>query len=175
MRGYGARPIASIFLGKVENGIQLQRRTTVDWSASCELFSMPIDMTGQAYPFSPREYLDKLCSSRFGLCLPGFGSKCNREIEYFACGVVPIVTPGVDMKHYLVPPRRGVHYLVADTPADVLRIVNTTTEEMWAAMSAAGHEWWRSYASAEGLFRLTWARIEQCRPYLDVGIPRQFP
>lgn len=174
MRGYSSRPIASVFLGKVENGLQLQRRTTVDWSSSCELFSMPVDMTGQAYPYTQREYLGKLCSSRFGLCLPGFGNKCNREIEYFACGVVPIVTSGVDMRHYLVPPRQGVNYFFAETPADVKRIVETTSAETWAKMSAAGHEWWRAYASAEGLFRLTWARIEQCRPYFDVGIPRQF-
>ena len=175
LRGFRSRPIASVFLGKVENGIQLQRRTSVDWSGSCELFSMPVDATGKAYPYTPHEYLEKLCLSRFGLCLPGFGPKCNREIEYLACGVVPIVTSGVDMRHYLVPPRVGVHYLVADSPAEVRRIVETTSEETWTAMSAAGREWWRSYASAEGLFRLTWARIEQCRPYFDVGIPRQFP
>jgi len=175
MLGYSSRPIASVFLGKVENGVQLQNRTAVDWSSSCELFSMPIDATGQAYPYTQKEYLEKLCKSRFGLCLPGFGRKCNREIEYFACGAVPIITPGVDMKHYLVPPRLGVHYFAASTPEDVKRIVETTSPATWTAMSAACHDWWRAYASAEGLFRLTWARIEQCRPYFDVGIPRHFP
>ena len=88
---------------------------------------------------------------------------------------MPIITPGVDMKHYLVPPREGVHYFVAHTPADVRRIVELTPPATWASMSAAGRDWWRAYASVEGLFRLTWARIEQCRPYFDTGIPRHFP
>jgi hypothetical protein len=175
LRGYTSRTIPSIFLGKVENGIQMKHRTAVDWSSCCSLFSMPIDSTGEPYPYSQKEYLEKVCSSRFGLCLPGFGAKCSREIEYFACGTIPIITPGVDMKYYLVPPRVGIHYFYAETPADVKRIVETTTPSTWSNMSAAGHDWWRAYASAEGLFRLTWARIEQCRPYLNVGIPRQFP
>jgi hypothetical protein len=78
------------------------------------------------------------------------------------------------MKNYLVPPVEGVHYFRARTPEDAQRIVRTTSPEKWTAMSAAGREWWRTYASAEGLFRLTWARIEQCRPYLNVGIPSKF-
>jgi hypothetical protein len=78
------------------------------------------------------------------------------------------------MKNYLVPPREGIHYFVADSPADVKRIVETTSPVKWALMSAACREWWRTYASVEGLFRLTWARIEQCRPYFDVGIPKDF-
>ncbi len=174
LRGYAARSIKSLFLGKVENGVQHAHRTGADWSTAVELFSMPIDSTGQPYPYTQMEYLEKLCNARFGLCLPGFGPKCNREIEYFACGTVPIVTKGVDMKNYLVPPRVGVHYFVAETPADVKRIVETTSPVKWALMSAACREWWRTYASVEGFFRLTWSRIEQCRPYFDVGIPREY-
>jgi hypothetical protein len=135
---------------------------------------MPVDMTGQAYPYTQREYLEKLCSSRFGLCLPGFGHKCNREIEYFACGCVPIVTPGVDMKGYLVPPQEGIHYLTAKTPEEVRSVIAKTSAKQWELMSLAGRSWWRTYSSAEGLFRLTWARIEQCRPYFNVGIPPNF-
>lgn len=175
VRSYESRPIASLFIGKVENGVQHTHRLQSDWSKSVELFSMPIDTTGQPYPYSQSEYLEKLCKARFGLCLPGFGHKCNREIEYFACGCVPIVTDGVDMKYYLVPPREGIHYFKAKTPEDVVRIVQTTSVEKWTAMSLAGREWWSTFASAEGLFRLTWARIEQCRPYLQVGIPPSFP
>jgi hypothetical protein len=173
-RGFNTRKIKSLFLGKIENGVQMKARTTQDWSASVELFSMPVDSTGKPYPYTQTEYLDKLCNARFGLCLPGFGPKCNREIEYFACGCVPIVTPGVDMKGYLVPPKEGVHYLRAETPEQVSKLISSTSAEKWMEMSAAGRDWWRTYASAEGLFRLTWARIEQCRPFLNVGIPKQF-
>jgi len=175
---YEERTIPSLFLGKVENGVQLAARKgkdSPDWSTAVSLFSMPIDSTGAPYPYTQAEYLDKLCHARFGLCLRGFGPKCNREIEYFACGVVPIVTPDVDMTNYLVAPKAGVHYLVAKTPEDVRRIVAETTAEVWSTMSTAGRAWWRAYASAEGMFRLTWARIEQCRPYFTVGIPPHFP
>ena len=91
-----------------------------------------------------------------------------------ACGCVPIVTPGVDMTGYLVPPVEGVHYLRASTPDEVVAIVKAMPAERWAYMSAACREWWARYASVEGLFRLTWARIEQCRPYFNVGIPKHF-
>ena len=174
LKGWDAREINSLFLGKVENGVQQSQRTGKDWRGSVELFSMPIDYIGKPYPFSQTEYLEKLCNARFGLCLAGLGPKCNREIEYFACGVVPIVTHGVDMCNYLVPPLEGVHYLCAKTPEEVKRIVNDTPAEKWAIMSAAGRDWWRRYCSADGLFSLTWARIEQCQPYLNVGIPKYF-
>ena len=173
--GWSKRTITSLFLGKIENGVQQKNRTTHDWSKCVQLFSMPIDSTGAPYPYTQAEYLDKLCHTRFGLCLPGFGPKCNREIEYFACGVVPIVTDGVDMKGYLVAPKEGVHYFRASTPADVERMIKETSVESWAKMSSAGREWWGSYCSAEGLFRLTWTRIEQCRPFFNVGIPKLFP
>jgi hypothetical protein len=94
--------------------------------------------------------------SRFGLCLPGYGPKCNREIEYFATGVVPIVTPGVDMKNYFMAPQKDVHYFVANTPEEFISIVENTTEQVWSTMSEAGKQWWQRYASAEGLFRFTW-------------------
>jgi hypothetical protein len=174
LRTWSERTLPSLFLGKIENGVQLAARQATDWSKSVALFSMPVDTTGAPYPYTQSQYLGKLCSARFGLCLPGFGKKCNREIEYFACGTVPIVTPGVDMTNYLVAPKAGVHYFVANTPEEVRSIVATTTKETWTAMSVAGRTWWRNYASAEGLFRLTWARIEQCRPYFTVGIPPTF-
>lgn len=171
-KSYFERAISSVFLGKVENGVQRANRFKKDWSKCVELFSMPIDSTGGPYPYTQLQYLQKLCDSRFGLCLPGFGQKCNREIEYFATGCVPIVTEGVDMRNYLLPPREGIHYLRASSPEDVVRIVKDTTPEKWSEMSKAGKEWWQAVASAEGLFRLTWARVEQCRPYLNVGIPK---
>ena len=174
LKGYAERAISSLFLGKVENGVQLQNRMNQDWSKSVELFSMPQDSTGKEYPYTQTEYLEKLCDAKFGLCLPGFGKKCNREIEYFATGCVPIVTEGVDIHNYLVPPREDIHYFVAKNPEDVIRIVKNTSPSKWLEMSTAGRNWWNNVASAEGLFRLTWTRIEQCRPYLHVGIPKTF-
>jgi hypothetical protein len=175
MRGYNERSIQSLFLGKIENGVQRANRTKEDWSKCVELFSMPIDPTGAPYPYTMEQYLEKLCNAKYGLCLPGYGPKCNREIEYFACGVVPIVTPDVDMKGYLVPPVEGVHYFTAKTPADVAALISKISPLQWTRMSIAGRRWWTNYASAEGLFRLTWGRIEQCKPFLECGgIPKTF-
>ena len=167
------RSIQSIFLGKVENGVQQKHRCAVDWSKSVAEFSMPVS-AATPYPYTQSEYLSKIGRAKFGLCLPGYGLKCNREIEYFAVGTVPIVAPDVDMSNYLVPPIEGVHYFRAATPEQVQKIVEATSGETWERMSAAGHIWWRENASAEGLFRLTWARVEQCRPFFNVGIPKKF-
>ena len=163
LNSYSQRTIPSIFLGKIENGIQKQRRTTQKWSSVIHTFSMPIDSTGGAYKYSQEEYLTLLTKSRFGLCLPGFGPKCNREIEYFATGTVPIITPGVDMKHYKSQPVKGIHYFEASTPEEVLSIVSTITEAQWTIMSLAGRNWWKRYASAEGLFRLTWGLVNKTK------------
>lgn len=173
-KSYYERTIKSIFLGKVENGVQRKNRTMADWSSCIELFSMPDNSLTGVYPFTSTQYLEKLCLSRFGLCLPGFGAKCNREIEYFACGCVPIITPGVDITGYLVPPIESIHYLVANKPEDVEHIITSITPEKWREMSLACIEWWRANASAEGLFKLTASRIAQCEPYLTVGIPKHF-
>lgn len=169
--GWSERPTASVFLGKVENGVQHKYRCdgAEDWSQAVELFSMPTDAAAP-YRYSQQEYLAKVAGSRWGLCLRGYGPKCNREIEYMALGTVPIVTADVDMSGYLEPPREGVHFLRAATVADVRRIVAETPQTTWEAMSRACHTWWRKNASAEGLFRLTWARIEQCRPFWDTGV-----
>ena len=170
--GWSDRPIVSAFMGKVENGIQKAHRST-DWESVIEVFSMPTDSTESPYPYSPSEYIETLRKSRFGLCLAGTGSKCHREIECMALGTVPIVA-GVDMSGYLVPPQEGIHFLRA-TPANVTRVISEITEEKWEEMSAACHAWWRQNASAEGLFRLTWARIEQCRPTQGLFMPPWSP
>lgn len=156
---YASRKTKSVFIGRIENGVQKAKRTTHDWSSSIELFHMPIDSTGSPYKYTQEQYLKELSNARFGLCLPGFGPKCNREIEYFAMGTVPIVTPDVDMTNYQVPPVENVHYFVAKTPEEVQQIIDRTSPEKWTEMSISGRAWWRKYASAEGLFRLTWGII----------------
>jgi hypothetical protein len=155
----------------VGNGLHKANRCSKDWSAAVEVFSMPVDSTEGPYPYSQSEYLATLQKTRFGLCLPGSSGKCSREIEYMALGVVPIATPGMDFTGYLVPPREGEHFLRAEDPAAVKRIVETTTEAEWERMSVACQTWWRQNASAEGLFRLTWGRIEQCRPFQGIVMP----
>jgi hypothetical protein len=101
--------------------------------------------------------LDALASSKFGLCLAGFGPKCNREIECFAMGTVPIVAPDVDMDKYHNPPKEGVHYirLKSFDPEEAKQTLTGITHDQWSTMSAAGRTWWKENASADGLWRLT--------------------
>jgi hypothetical protein len=106
----------------------------------------------EKYPFTQTEYLEKLAGARFGLCLPGYGLKCHREIECMAMGCVPIVSKGVDMDSYAVPPVEGIHYLRADEPSDVRAFLS---KDAWETMSAACKLWWKENASCEGSFRLT--------------------
>lgn len=109
----------------------------------------------KAYPFSQEEYLQKLTHARFGLCLPGYGLKCHREVECMAMGCVPIVTPEVDMANYAEPPVEGKHYWVAETPEEARRLSLETSEEKWSEMSEACRAWWKRNASCDGMWALT--------------------
>ncbi len=145
------RDIESIFLGKVENNIQQTRRTNFDWSKSTQIFEMPI--RGE-YKYSHCEYLELLNRSKFGLCLAGYGRKCNREIELFALGVVPIITDGVDLTYYNKL-TEGVHYLKVRTPEDVKPLIESISNEKWEALSSAGLKWYEDNCSPLGSFKTT--------------------
>jgi len=168
--GWSERTLSSIFLGRIENGVQKKHREG-DWNSVVEVFECPIDSSGGPYKYSPSEYIDLIGKAKFGLCLAGYGGKCHREIEYYASGTVPIAAPGCDMTGYLNPPVEGVHFLRAATPKEFDRIVKSTSQSTWEKLSAAGRLWWETNASAEGLFRLTSNRIQKCLPYAGIGLP----
>jgi len=153
---YPKRTIGSIFVGKVENPVQLKKRTSVDWSTSIDLFEMPIS---QGYPITPykytqQEYLDLLRKSKFGLCLPGYGPKCNREIELMALGVVPIITPGVDL-NYFNPLVEGIHYIFVDSPEKLKSSLDGIDQYKWEEMSRSCVRWFEENCSVLGSFRTT--------------------
>lgn len=145
------RIFESIFLGKVENQIQEKNRTTYDWSSSIEMFEMPI--RGQ-YKYSQKEYLELVNKSKYGLCLAGFGNKCNREIELFSLGTVPIVTDGVDLTYYNSL-EEGIHYLKVNTPSEIKPLLESITDDTWKEMSEAGLKWYEENCSPIGSFKLT--------------------
>jgi hypothetical protein len=145
------RSIESIFLGKVENQVQQKNRTSYDWSTEIELFDMPI--RGQ-YKFSQKEYLQKVNDSKFGLCLAGFGNKCNREIELLSLGTIPIITEGVDLTYYNSL-EENKHYLKVKNPSDIKPLLESITDEKWREMSKAGLEWYDNNCSPKGSFNLT--------------------
>ncbi len=148
---WGNRTIESIFLGKVENNVQLNKRTSDNWSNHIELFDMPI--RGE-YNYTQEEYLKLLTKSKFGLCLSGYGPKCNREIELMCMGVVPIITPLVDLTYYN-PLEEGKHYIRVNTPEEISNKIKNTTKEKWEEMSNNCIEWYEKNCSVQGSFNTT--------------------
>ena len=152
-KNWSGRKPGLVFYGKTENKVQEKRRTTADWKSACSEWVMV--KGDEKYPFTQREYLEKLSESRFGLCLAGYGYKCHREVECMAMGCVPVCAPEVDMDSYANPPSAGVHYIRVSNPEEAARITEEMGEEAWAAMSAAGIAWWKENCSCEGSFALT--------------------
>jgi hypothetical protein len=145
-----------VFYGKIENSKQFkvrsQKATGLDWASACDEFEMPV---GGAHKYTQQEYLYKLSESRFGLCLPGYGPKCHREVECMAVGTVPIITPGVDMTHYAVPPIEGVHYLRANTPEEARRMATELNDYEWREMACNCRAYFEHYLSPEGSWKIT--------------------
>jgi len=137
-----------VFYGRSENKVQHSKRVG-EWQSACDEF---IHIIGEnPYPFSQKEYLMRLASAKWGLCLAGYGNKCHREIECMAMGCVPIVASNVDMTYYDNPPVEGTHYFRVSGPADIQKVVNVPNEK-WQEMSKACRAWWKENASAEGMW-----------------------
>ncbi len=147
------RPKTCVFYGKIENKVQEKRRTG-DWASICDEFVM---VKGESTPYqlSHQEYLERLATSKFGLCLAGFGKKCHREVECMAMGCVPLVTRDVDMENYANPPVEGVHYIKGETPEELKAKMDAVSHEEWLKMSLACQQWWKDNASVEGSWFLT--------------------
>jgi hypothetical protein len=154
---FSERPDNIVFYGRVENDKQGAYRQDISgWQTLCSKFSMPIGAK-EPYALGPEEYLLALKAAKYGLCLRGYGQKCNREIELLAMGTVPLVTPGVDIDGYAEPLLDGIHVIYVKDAADAEAKTATITEDAWTTMSKAGKLWWRRNASAEG----SWSRTKQ--------------
>lgn len=154
---YAYRKDDLVFFGRVENEKQGAFRQEADvegWRAACSQFSMPVGAK-EPYALSPEAYLRALAGAKFGLCLRGFGPKCNREIELLAMGCVPVVTPGVDYTGYANPLVDGVHVIVAATPEEAKEKMAALDADAWAKMSTAGRLWWHANASVDGSWKTT--------------------
>tara|TARA_B110000305_G_scaffold215880_1_gene253791 strand:- start:566 stop:1381 length:816 start_codon:yes stop_codon:yes gene_type:complete len=150
-KNWANRDIGSIFLGKIENSVQLTKRTNEEWENEIDLFSMPI---GGNYKYSQEEYLNLLCRSKFGLCLSGYGPKCNREIELMCMGVVPIITPLVDLTYYSKL-EENKHYIRVNSPREIKQKINDTSQYQWGEMSNNCIDWFEKNCSTEGSFNTT--------------------
>jgi hypothetical protein len=153
-RSFEDRTGRLVFYGKIENSVQERRRTAADWESVCTEFVMPKG-DDKPYVFTQKEYLERLTTAKFGLCLAGYGKKCHREVECMAMGTVPIVAPEVDMSNYANPPQEGVHYLRVQSPEEAKAITEKINGDQWLMMSLACRQWWRENASVEGSWALT--------------------
>lgn len=171
--GWEARAHRLVFYGRSENAVQKARRTAADWGSAFtkERGDEWVYVEGAAakYPFTQREYLERLATARFGLCLAGYGSKCHREVECMAMGCVPVVASEVDMTSYAEPPVEGVHYLRVTSPEEIEAAIAAVTPERWVQMSAAGRDWWARNASADGMWRLTQRLVSEAQALADTN------
>jgi hypothetical protein len=151
---YADRKKQCVFYGKIENKVQEKRRKGFDWSSVCDDFVL-VNGESTPYPFTQTQYLENLAKAKFGLCLAGFGKKCHREVECMAMGCVPVCMSDVDLENYANPPLEGIHYIRVSSPDEAKEKLTSISEEKWAVMSAACHQWWQENASAEGSWGLT--------------------
>jgi len=146
---------SEFWLKKIENAVQLQNRTKFDWSKYIEFFSMPIQMGDSfKWKYTQEEYLEHIGNSKFGLCLPGYGPKCNREIEYFGLGVIPLITKDVCIK-YPEPLLENIHFLRINSPEDIKKCLKNFSKDRWEFMSYSGRRWYERNCSPRGSFEIT--------------------
>lgn len=139
----------SVFIGNIENGVQEKYRTGADWGAYISDFNCT---KGSTYLFNPKEYLQKIASAKYGLCLRGFGSKCHREIELMAVGTVPLIEKSVDIGSYLHPPIENIHFLRVSCPEDIRRVA-ILDETQWSIMSRACKDWYMQNAHSSSVLK----------------------
>jgi hypothetical protein len=155
IKPYDEKNIDSLFLGKIENGIQLKNRTQHDWSTAIEVFSMPVRMGDSfTWPHTQDEYLEKVSQSKFGLCMPGYGPKCNREIELLGLGVIPLITDGV-CTSYHEPLIEGKHFLRVRNPSHAKEVMSECSKLRWEYISHNGRGWYERNCSRKGSFEIT--------------------
>ncbi len=155
IKSYDDREIESIFLGKVENSVQHSNRTNDNWFGAVEKFSLPVKI-GDSFnwPYGHTEYLERVSNAKFGLCLAGYGPKCNREIEYFGLGVVPVVAPEVDMTYYNSL-EEGKHYFRVSDAEEFAKVIKSCSLSQWEDMSNNIKDWYDSNCSRRGSFETT--------------------
>ena len=157
-KGFNERRLSSTFIGKIENPEQYENRATKNWNDYIDFFEMPITQGPPKYDMNT--YLNYLYNSKFGLSLPGFGPKCNREIELMALGTVPILVPGVETRYHN-PIEENIHYLKVNSPEEIPDLINSITEDKWSYMSKNCKEWYNNNCTRKTSFAVTKEIIEK--------------
>jgi hypothetical protein len=137
---YNERKIESIFIGNIENNVQNTYRNNDEWKNVITEYHCT---KGLDKKFTHEEYLMKIRSARYGLCLRGYGSKCHREVELMAFGTVPIITKEVSITSYYDKPIENIHYIYVNTPEELKYKIKNITIEQWNNMSQACYQWYQ--------------------------------
>lgn len=154
----------TIFLGKVENPQQhAERYGRFDepWADYVDLFVCPIMMGDRTtYPFNQQEYLTLISHTKFGLCLPGYGKKCNREIELMSRGTIPIFTLGCDWESYHEPMKVGTHCLYCEAPSELPGLISGLEREDLMHLSTQALCWYTRNCTVESSWNVTLRVLE---------------
>ena len=142
------KTIDSIFMGNIENSVQAKHRSD-KWKDCVSEFHLT---NGKIHKFSHREYIKKLASARYGLCMKGFGEKCHREMECMAVGTVPLCIGDIPMHSFLDPPEEGKHFFRVHTPEDVTNVIKNTPNNKYEEMSKACMEWYNKNVYVKNWF-----------------------
>ena len=138
---YEERNIESIFIGNFENPDQEKyRNVNDDWE---NVLSEYHCTKGDKHKFTNDAYLMKLRSSKYGLCLRGYGSKCHREVELMAFGTIPVVSPEVSIESYMEPLIENIHYLRIKNSIDFKQKIENMDKNKWNEMSKECYEWYQ--------------------------------
>ena len=140
-----------------------RRRANFDLVSGCDfkwtsgwIGTRKVHLEKPQIPF--KEYITILGSSRFCLCLPGFGPKCHRDIEAISVGTVPIFTPGC-CTNYFNKLIEGVHYVRANSLDDLDNIKRIGDSE-WLRLSTNCLNWFNNNISPMGAYNTLSKAIE---------------
>lgn len=143
---YQERKYESVFLGTFTTNLRQG-----DWKKHIQHYWM-----GRANEraMSQEDYLRYLRDHKFGLCLPGVGPKCLRDMELIGLGTVPIFTPGVSTEYYNKL-ELNKHYLFAENPEEVKTVIENCTQAQWEYMSSECLKWFNENSTPEGVLSVT--------------------
>lgn len=152
---YNERPIQTIFIGNYENSTQEKYRNNNNWSDVITEFHCT---SGNKHKFKQQEYLSKLRTSKFGLCLRGYGSKCHREVELMAFGTVPLLTADVSVD-YINSLQENIHYIKVNSPDDLKVKVDNILESEWKILSDNCIKWYKTNVHSANSWNTTISSI----------------
>lgn len=150
----------SLFLGKIENDIQTQNRfqSRIDWSSCVQNIAI-VKGANAPYPYSPADYLYNMSVAKFAILLPGYGPKCNRDIEAMAMGAIPIATPGV-CTAYHDQWEEGKNYFRIENE-EQLQEVYETDNAVLEEMQERNYDWYVRNCTWKGSFNTTKAIVQE--------------